>query len=69
MVVREEKLIWREVNCAWSSFCFDSYVELSDLSWEIIDWREAFSSSDADGVAGVAWGGFDCCWHEKEAHL
>ena len=37
VVVREETLIWREVNCAWSSFCFDSYVELSDLSWAMVD--------------------------------
>ena len=30
VVVREESLIWREFNCAWSSFCFDSYVVLLD---------------------------------------
>ena len=51
VVVREETLIWREVNCVWSSFCFDSYIALSILSWAIVDWREAVSSSDADGVA------------------
>ena len=69
VVVREETLIWRGFNCAWSSFCFDSYVALSDLSWEMVDWREAFSSSDVDGVGGGAWGGYDCCWSEKEASL
>ena len=44
-------------------------MALSDLSWEMVDWREAFSSSDADGVSGGARGGFDCCWTEKEANL
>ena len=52
VVVREETLIWREVSCSWSSFCFISDVELSILSWEIIDWMEAVSLSDADVVAG-----------------
>ena len=60
VVVREETLIWREVSCSWSSFCFVSDVALSVLSWAIIDWREAFSLSDADGVAGGAWGGIGC---------
>ena len=69
VVVRESTLIWREINCVWSSFCFDSYVALSILSWKIVDWREAVSLSDADGVSGGAWGGLDCCWSEKEAHL
>ena len=36
-VVREETLIWRVVSCAWSSFCLDSYVVLSILSWEMVD--------------------------------
>ena len=37
VVVRDEPLIWRGFNYAWSSFCFDSYVTLSDLSWAIVD--------------------------------
>ena len=69
VVVREETLNWREVSCTWRSFCLVSDVALSILSWAIIEWREAVSSSNTDWRAGGAWEGIGCCGSEKEVNL
>ena len=37
VVVREETLIWRVASCSWSSIYLAAYVELSSLSWTMVE--------------------------------